>query len=86
MKTGLIVYVTGKQPPDPDSDKLPVIENLDVQPDALEIITESGGHYDINYVWWALVAKGMVQVICRLGQWVDKGKIRLAEHQLRLCG
>ncbi len=86
MKTGLIVYVTGKQPPGIDQDNLPIIENLEFRPDALEVITASEGHFDISDAWWSLVSRGMDHVICTIAHWTADGKICLTTRQLRLCG
>ncbi|NNF98214.1 MAG: hypothetical protein HKM93_02460 [Desulfobacteraceae bacterium] len=84
MKTGLIVYITGK--PDSRITATQILNKLSVAADCIEVITHNSGHFDISNAWWALTAKGMHRIVCRTARMNASGDISLSDKELRLCG
>ena len=86
MRSGLIIYVVGKEPENWNADDPFVQENLMVDADSVEIITEKSGHFDVQDAWWALLARGMAYVSCKIARFEESGKIAFTGRELRLCG
>ncbi len=86
MKTGIIVYATGAEPETWDPSGIVARIQKGECVNAVEVITASSGHFDIYDAWWALVAKGMARVVCRLARFNELGELELSVRELRLCG
>jgi len=86
MKTGLIVYVVGKEPADWDADSEFKIIKQCISADRIEIITEQSGHFDVLDAWWSLLTGGMKRIVCMIGEFTPNGSLALKERQLCLCG
>lgn len=85
MKTGLIVYVVGTEPAGWDAaSEMKAIRQVN-QADLVEIITAQRGHFDVLDAWWSLLARGMKQVICIIGEFAPNGHLTLQERKLCLC-
>jgi hypothetical protein len=86
MKTGLIIYVIGREPADwnEDSELTTIKENI--KADLVEIITVKTGHFDVSDAWWSLLTRGMKRIVCRIGEFTPKGNLSLTGNELRLCG
>ena len=86
MKSGLIIYVVGKEPPNWDvgSDLMHLKQNI--KADLVEIITATTGHFDVLDAWLSLLTKGMKKITCIIGEFSKAGHITLTNRELRLCG
>lgn len=86
MKSGLIIYVVGKEPSnwDADSDLMTIKQNT--KADLVEIITAQRGHFDVLDAWWSLMTKGMQHITCMIGEFSKAGNLTLTNRKLRLCG
>jgi len=86
MKTGLIVYVVGKEPADwnADLDLLSIRQNM--KADLVEIITTETGHFDVPDAWCSLLIRGMKRIVCMMGEFAPSGNLILTGRELRLCG
>ena len=86
MKSGLIVYVVGNEPPNWDQTSelinLKRIANVDL----VEIITAQTGHFDVLDAWWSLLTKGMKHISCVIGEFSQTGSLTITNRELRLCG
>ena len=86
MKTGVIVYVVGKERLDEHQNERDLIRSLDIKAERVEIVSSGEDHFDIMDAWWSLTVKGMQRVICKMGEIVNHSKIKLTGRELRLCG
>lgn len=86
MKSGLIVYVVGKEPPNWDADFDLTFIKQNTKADLVEIITAKTGHFDMLDAWWSLLTKGMQKITCVTGKFSLAGNITLTNRELRLCG
>ena len=86
MKSGLIIYVVGKEPSswDADFEKQTIKQNIPA--DLIEIITTHTGHFDVLDAWCSLMIRGMKQITCMIGEFTPNGKLALTGRELRLCG
>jgi hypothetical protein len=86
MKSGLIIYVVGKEPPnwDANSDLKTIKQNT--KADLVEIITDQSGHFDVLDAWRSLLIKGMKKITCIIGEFSQADNITLTNRELRLCG
>jgi hypothetical protein len=86
MKSGLIIYVVGKEPPNWDAtfDLMTVKKNT--RADLVEIITANTGHFDVLDAWWSLLTKGMKRITCMIGEFSTAGNLMLTGRELHLCG
>ena len=86
MKSGLIIYVVGKEPAnwDADSDKKTIKQNT--RADLVEIITTKTGHFDVIDAWCSLMIRGMKQITCMIGEFTPNGNLAITDRELRLCG
>jgi hypothetical protein len=85
MKTGLIVYVVGTEPAEWDAaSEMKLIRRIS-QADRVEIITAQWGHFDVLDAWRSLLARGMNQVICMIGEFAPNGHLILQDRKLCLC-
>jgi hypothetical protein len=86
MKTGLIVYVVGREPADwnADLDLLSIRQNM--KADLVEIITAETGHFDVPDAWCSLLVRGMKRIVCMMGEFAPSGNLTLTGRELRLCG
>ena len=86
MKSGLIIYVVGKEPSswDADFEKQTIKQNIPA--DLIEIITTHTGHFDVLDAWCSLVVRGMKRVTCMIGEFTPNGTLALSGRELRLCG
>jgi len=86
MKTGLIVYVVGREPVEWDGNsQLKTIKQTS-RADLVEIITETSGHFDILDAWLFLLTRGMKRIVCIIGEFTPNGNLNLKERKLCLCG
>ena len=86
VKTGLIVYVVGKEPADWNVDSESATIKQNIKADLVEIITVNTGHFDVSDAWWSLLTRGMKRIVCRIGEFTPKGNLTLTENELHLCG
>jgi hypothetical protein len=86
MRSGLIVYVVGKEPPNWDITFESVTIKKNAQVDLVEIITANTGHFDVLDAWWSLLTKGMKKITCRIGEFSPAGNLTLTGRELHLCG
>jgi len=86
MKSGLIIYVVGNEPPNWDAafECVSVKENTSV--DLVEIITANTGHFDVLDAWWSLLTRGMKRITCMIGAFSPTGELTLSGRELHLCG
>ena len=86
MKTGVIVYVVGKESLNDTIDFEEAGKGLDISADRIEVVSSIGGNYDVMDAWWLLTAKGMKRIICMIAEVIDRSEFRLTGQELRLCG
>lgn len=86
MRTGLIIYVVGKEPADWDANLELTAVKQDIQADLVEIITTRSGHFDVLDAWWSLLIRGMKRIVCMIGEFNPKGHLVLTGRELHLCG
>jgi hypothetical protein len=86
VKTGLIVYVVGKEPAHWNVDAESTSIKQNIKADLVEIITVKTGHFDISDAWWSLLTRGMKRIVCRIGEFTPKGNLTLTGNELHLCG
>jgi len=86
MRTGLIVYVVGAEPPDWDVEGEIKTVKEKHKADLVEIITGSSGYFDVHDAWWPLLTRGMKRVTCIIGEFSPKGGLVFTGSALRLCG
>ena len=86
MRSGLIIYVVGKEPPgwNVELEVMTVKKNAKV--DLVEIITANTGHFDVLDAWWSLLTKGMKKISCMIGEISPEGNICLTGRELQLYG
>ena len=86
MKTGVIVYVVGKESLNDTIDFEEAGKGLDISADRIEVVSSIGGNYDVMDAWWLLTAKGMKRIICMIAEVINRSEFRLTGQELRLCG
>lgn len=86
MKSGLIIYVVGKEPVNWDADYELMVIKQNTKADLVEIITANTGHFDVLDAWWSLLARGMKRITCTIGKFSPAGNLILTSRKLRLCG
>lgn len=86
MKTGVIVYVVGKESMDDKIDFEEACKRLNIKADRVEVVTSIGGNFDVMDAWWLLTVKGMRMIICMIAEVVSRSQLRLTGQELRLCG
>jgi len=86
MKSGLIIYVVGKEPTNWDADSELMSIKQNTKADLVEIITAQTGHFDVLDAWWLLMTKGMKLITCMIGEFSPAGDLTLTSRKLRLCG
>jgi hypothetical protein len=86
MKSGLIIYVVGKEPPNWDADSGRKTIKQKIQADLVEIITTQTGHFDVIDAWCSLMIRGMKQITCMIAEFTPNGTLALTGRELRLCG
>lgn len=86
MKSGLIIYVVGKEPVHWDANYELMIIRQNTQADLVEVITANTGHFDVLDAWWSLLTKGMKRIVCMIGEFSPTGGLTLTDRKLRLCG
>jgi hypothetical protein len=86
MKSGLIIYVVGKEPPNWDAAFECVNVKKNASVDLVEIITANTGHFDVLDAWWSLLTKGMKRITCMIGAFSPTGELTLSSRELHLCG
>ena len=84
MKTGLIVYIVGNDAEKDLDNAIP--DQMSDLADRVEFVSENSGHFDVHDAWWALTARGMHRIVCRIAELTDSGTVRLTAGELRLCG
>ncbi len=87
MKTGIILYVLGNETTSLVDDAITqVAKNLMPGADRIEIVSKDHGHWDISDAWWALIVKGMHQIICKQAEYTKDNGLRLTGRNMRLTG
>lgn len=86
MKTGVIVYVVGKESLDDTIDFEEAGKRLNIKADRVEVVTNIDGSFDVMHAWWLLTAKGMKLIVCMIAEVVNRSKLKLTGRELRLCG
>jgi hypothetical protein len=86
MKSGLIIYVVGKEPQNWSSDSDQKTIKQKIKADLVEIITAQTGHFDISDAWCSLMIRGMKRITCMIGEFTPTGTLALTGRELRLCG
>jgi len=86
MKTGIIVYVVGKESLDDTVDFEEAGKGLDISADRVEVVTSMEGNFDVMHAWWLLTVKGMKLIICMFAEVVNRSQLKLTGRELRLCG
>jgi hypothetical protein len=86
MKSGLIIYVVGKEPPNWDANSGGKTIKQNLQADLVEIITTQTGHFDVLDAWYFLLIRGMKQITCMIAEFTPNGMLALTGRELRLCG
>ncbi|MDX2448322.1 MAG: hypothetical protein QNK29_14120 [Desulfobacterales bacterium] len=86
MRSGLIIYVVGKEPPHWDVALELMTVKKKAKVDLVEIITVNTGHFDIPDAWWSLLTRGMKQITCMMAEFSPAGNLTLTGRELHLCG
>ena len=86
MKTGVIVYVVGKESLNDTIDFEEAGKGLDISADRIEVVTSMDGSFDLMDAWWSLTAKGMKLIVCMIAEVVNRAELKLTGRELRLCG
>jgi F420-0:gamma-glutamyl ligase-like protein len=86
MKSGLIIYVVGKEPSNWNADFGKKTIKQNIQADLVEIITNKSGHFDVLDAWFSLMVRGMKRITCMIGEFTPNGTLALTGRELRLCG
>ena len=86
MKSGLIIYVVGKEPPNWDAEFELMTIKKNTKVDLVEIITAKTGHFDVLDAWWSLLTRGMKRITCMIGEFSQTGSLTLKSRELHLCG
>jgi hypothetical protein len=86
MKTGVIVYVVGKESLNDTIDFEEAGKRLNINADRVEVVSSIGGNYDVMDAWWLLTVKGMKLIVCMFVEVVNRSQLRLTGRELRLCG
>ena len=86
MRSGLIIYMVGKEPSNWDADVGEKTIKQNVWADLVEIITAQTGHFDVLDAWCSLMVRGMNQITCMIAEFTPNGMLALTGRELRLCG
>ena len=86
MKTGVIVYVVGKESLNGTIDFEEAGKRLNINTDRVEVVTYIDGNFDVMHAWWLLTVKGMKLIVCMIAEIVNGSGLRLTGRELRLCG
>jgi len=86
VKTGVIVYVLGKESLDDTIDFEEAGKKLKIKADRVEVVSSMEGDFDVMYAWWLLTVKGMKRIICMIAEVVNGSELKLTGRELRLCG
>jgi len=86
MKSGIILYVTGKEPNNWCSELDATYLRLKSEAQTVEVISEKTGHFDIPDAWLFLLCKGVKRVVCMAAMFNESGSISLTGRELQLCG
>ncbi len=85
MKTGIIIYVVGREMLSKDFDEKNAVESLSVQGQRVELVVSGEHQFDINYAWWNLISKGMNRVVCKFAKVTDNSTLQLTGSEFQLC-
>ncbi len=86
MKTGVIVYVAGRDRSGSEIDCEVAVKDLEIEADMVEIISPTSGHFDVQDAWRDLTVKGMRRIYCVIAEYTKSGGLKLQDRKLRLCG
>ena len=86
MKTGVIVYVVGKESLDDTIDFEESVKRLSIKADRVEIVSSIPGNFDVMDAWWLLTVKGMKLIVCMIAEVINRSELKLTGQELRLCG
>ncbi|RLC24110.1 MAG: hypothetical protein DRH21_05990 [Deltaproteobacteria bacterium] len=85
MKTGVIIYVVGKENIEKDFDMTEAVKNLKIKADKVEIVSSRFGHFDVMDAWWLLTTKGMKHIVCLIAEIGNDSGLRLTGCEIQLC-
>jgi len=85
MKTGVIVYVVGKENIEKDFDMTEAVKNLKIKADKVEIVSSRFGHFNVMDAWWLLTTKGMKRIVCLIAEIGNNSGLRLTGREIQLC-
>ncbi|MBW2004228.1 MAG: hypothetical protein JRI72_06370 [Deltaproteobacteria bacterium] len=86
MKTGVIVYVVGKESLNDTIDFEEAGKGLNIKADRVEVVTDIDENFDVMHAWWLLTVKGMKLIICMFAEVGNCSQLKLTGRELRLCG
>ena len=86
MRSGLIIYMVGKEPSNWDADVGEKTIKQNVRADLVEIITAQTGHFDVLDAWCSLMVRGMNQITCMIAEFTPNGMLALTGREIRLYG
>ena len=86
MKTGVIIYVVGKESLNDAIDFEEASKNLNIKADMVEVVTNIDGNFDVMHAWWLLTVKGMKLIVCMIAEVINHSQLKLTGKELRLCG
>ncbi len=86
MKTGVIVYIAGRNKSGSEIDCDATIKELGIEADMVETISQTSGHFDVPDAWLALTVKGMQRIYCMIAEYTQSDGLKLQDKKMRLCG
>lgn len=85
MKTGIIIYVVGRDMLPGNFDEKNALKNLSIEGNRIEMVVSGEHHFDMNYALWTMLTKGMHRVICKFAQVTTQSKLQLTGREFQLC-
>ncbi len=76
MKTGVILYVSGRANLNDESEMQDAVKRLGIKADRIETIFSGSSHFDVMDAWWSLTAKGMKQIVSMIAEFVNGSGLR----------
>ncbi len=86
MKTGVIIYVVGKESLNDTIDFEEASKRLNIKADRVEVVSSIPGNFDVMDAWWLLTVKGMKLIVCMIAEVINRSELKLTGQELRLCG
>ena len=86
MRTGVIVYVAGKEALNYEADLEEAGKRLNIKADRIEVVSSMDENFDLMHAWWFLTIKGMKKIVCMTAEVVNHSRLELTGREMRLCG